>query len=160
MKFTEEKLPTPVFSKATRRSNEYYWRIQDIPAVIEAAAKVGLASLGGELCFFGKKGTSSEEVGTCECYWVEVIVNLPPDDKWGTIIMDSAKSALEQFQELPTKFDFHKEARQFPSVRAYENAGGNLEDIMYFGWSVVDEDDHRELLKNIKRTKEGPQPTE
>lgn len=150
VKLTEEKLPPAILDKAIRGGNEFHWRVNDIPFVIEAARASGLASIGGSLTFIGLPGTASADVGTCECYWVEVSISSLLGEEWGKTVDDSARQAKEQFVALLKKYDFHREGAEFPTVADYRKKGGDLNDIMYFSWMVNDEEDHRKFEDDLK----------
>ena len=62
----ESLLPADILARATLSGNEYAWRLEDIPAVIDSARAAGLVSLGGQLQF------RLAGPGTLECYWVDV----------------------------------------------------------------------------------------
>ena len=62
----EGALPPVLLGRASLVGNEYAWRVDDIPNVIEAARAANLVSIGGQLQFRLPDG------GTCECYWVQV----------------------------------------------------------------------------------------
>ena len=76
----ERHLPHGLLGRASLAGNEYAWRVEDIPEVIEAARQAGLVGLGGQLPFRlpGPGG------GTCDCYWVEVntFEETPPSLPW------------------------------------------------------------------------------
>ena len=98
--------------------------------VIDAARKVRLANIGGQLQFRGPDFP-------CECYWVEVDTykairrDLPFEDR-----IDEA--ANRAFEKLRGEVDFLAEGRTaFPDVLGpYEAKGGALPDLMWFVWYV------------------------
>lgn len=145
-----QKLPIELVRGALKRKDQLYWRVEDIPTVIEAARQCGLSSVGGSLFLFGQDGTASSEVGTCECYWVRVSVDAPLGKDWAFTVDEAAQEAQKQFAAMRAKYDFHKEGLSFPSVQAYQDKGGRLDDIMYFEWSMDTEDAHRRFEDRIK----------
>jgi hypothetical protein len=52
-------------SVACRSDNQWGWRPEAMPSVIEAAERADLPNIGGQLQFLTPDGI-------CECYWVEV----------------------------------------------------------------------------------------
>ena len=144
MKPLEERLPPSILNKAVKKANTFFGRISDIPELIEAARQAEIISLGGALNFIGLPGTSSEDVGTCECYWVKALVAPSEGQEWATMVEDAALSTRKAFLELPQKYDFHKEGLSFPTVKGYADRGGNLDDIMYFYWTMDSEEEYRE----------------
>jgi hypothetical protein len=111
----ELTLPPELLNRASLRANEYAWRIEDIPAVIEAARRADLVSIGGQLQFRLPDG------GTCECYAVEV---------------DTYQSVDEM---LKARCDFIAEGRRdFPLYFAeLIEAGRDPADYMCFVWYVI-----------------------
>ena len=130
----EDLLPLELLKRATRRGNEYAWRLEDIPQVIEAARLANLMSVGGQLQF-------RLPDGTCECYWVEVnsIDCIALDLPWRARVEQSAEIALRTFLELPQRFDFLAEGQtafgsHFDALKA---GGDSPAKYMCFVWSVV-----------------------
>ena len=143
MKHAEEKLPRHILAKTFQKGMARYWRVEDIPAVIEGAREAGLSNIGGSLFFIIPPSTRNADAATCECYWVGVSVNTPPGREWSATIDDTARQAQQQFATLLKTYDFHKEELGFPSVAAYRKRGGDLNDIMYFEWLVKEREAHQ-----------------
>lgn len=162
MKFAEEILPRSILDRAMKRGHTFFWRPKDIPDVIEAARVAGIRSLGGALNFIGLRGTPSENVGRCECYWVKALVAPSASHEWNEMVENAARSTQDAFAALPKKYDFHKEGLTFPTVKVFADRGGNLDDIMYFYWTMENEDEYREgqrlAAKNFKRPESGERP--
>ena len=133
MTLDEDLLPPEHLLRATRRGNEYAWRLEDIPKVIEAARQASLLNIGGQLQFRIPEGT-------CECYWVEVnaIDGIALDLPWRTRVELSAETALSQFRALPQRFDFLAEGRSSfgPHFDRLIAAGASPTTYMCFVWSV------------------------
>jgi hypothetical protein len=129
----EARLPPEILAKASLRGDEYAWRVDDIPLVIDAAREAGLVNIGGQLQFRGPEFT-------CECYWVEV-------DTYKAIARDlpfevrvdlTAEAARRAFEKLRREVDFLAEGRTaFANyLSPYEAKGGALPDLMWFVWYV------------------------
>jgi hypothetical protein len=127
----ERHLPAELRERASQRGNEYGWRIEDIPVVIESARIAGLVSVGGQLQF-------RFQSGTCEVWSMEVQPHcqLPPDLAWDEEVEMAAKVAADQFRDLLSKFDLVQEGRKmFPvSFAAEEREGRNARAAMWFVW--------------------------
>lgn len=126
----EHALPPEILQRASRRGNEYAWRIQDIPDVIAAARAANLISTGGQLQFRLQGG------GTCECYWVDVDTYKSVDKAlpWRERVSRTAEVALRDFEELQQRYDFIAEGR----VGFAEHL-----DSMCFVWYVRGEGDEK-----------------
>ena len=48
---TVEKLPKEIIEKSFRSGNEFGWKINDVPLVINAAVENNLAVIGGQVQF-------------------------------------------------------------------------------------------------------------
>ena len=133
----ETELPSALLERASLRGNEYAWRIEDIPAVIDAAEAANLVSVGGQLQFRLPDGA------TCECYWVEVdaLRNLPDELGWSDRVHATASAARQQFDELKQRDDFVGEGRgSFTYLSDFETNGGSIADAMCFVWYVDSEE--------------------
>jgi hypothetical protein len=139
--FPEQALPAEVLARASLRGNEYAWRIEDIPDVIEAARLSNFISIGGQLQFRLPDG------GTCECYWVEVDTckSVNKELPWRERVARSAEAALRDFQALQGRFDFVAEGRTgFASyLDTLVAQGRDPADAMCFVWYVMSEADAR-----------------
>jgi hypothetical protein len=132
----EARLPAEIVAKASVRGGEYAWRVDDIPAVIDAAREAGLVNVGGQLQFRGPGFTG-------ECYWVEVDTYkaVPLDLSFEVRVERTAAAAREAFEELRGKVDFIAEGRTaFPdALERYEAGGGAASDLMWFVWYLSSE---------------------
>ena len=131
---TEPRLPSEILAKASVRSDEYAWRVDDIPSVIDAARQAGLVNIGGQLQFRGPEFT-------CECYWVEVDAYkaVPSDLPFQVRVDRTAEAATWAFETLSREVDLLAEGRTaFANVlgRYDDNA---LRDMMWFVWYVSSE---------------------
>lgn len=133
----ERHLPDDLLGRASLSGNEYAWRIEDVPAVIEAARRAGLLSVGGQLQFRPPEG------GVCDCYWVEVSTHekAPPSLPWVERVEKAAAAAAAGFRSLARRFDLVAVGREWPALVELEAAGGSVSDAMWFVWHVLDEDE-------------------
>jgi hypothetical protein len=133
----EHLLPSDILKRATRRGNEYAWRVHDIPDVIEAARLLNLISIGGQLQFRLPDG------GTCECYWVGVDTFKSVEEAlpWQERVNRTAEVALQDFQALQTRFNFIAEGWEgFPThLDALVERSLDPADSLWFVWSVLSE---------------------
>ena len=133
----ERSLPRGLLGRASLAGNEYAWRVEHIPEVIEAARQAGLVNLGGQLQFRlpGPVG------GTCDCYWVEVNTyeEAPPSLPWAERVEKAADAAAAGFWCLRERFDFAAVGREWPVLAEFETKGGSLPDAARFVWYVLDE---------------------
>ncbi len=133
----EALLPPEILARADFRSNEYAWRVDDLPEVIAAAARLNLRNIGGQLQI-----RTPDAIG--ECDWVEVDACrfIPPMLPWEAQVEMAANLALTDLAELKVEFDFAAEIREaFPEpVARYLASGGKLEDAIWFVWYVDAED--------------------
>jgi hypothetical protein len=136
-----ERLPAELLSRASLRSGEYAWPLAEIPAVIEAVRTANLLNVGGQLQF------RLPDVGTCECYWVEVDTyrTVSKEQSWEARVEAAAADALSAFNELPAEYDFLAEGQKgfadhFDALRA---AGHDPQDAMCFVWYAVGAEDEK-----------------
>lgn len=129
----ESRLPADILAKADFRHNEYAWRFDDLPLVIEAAAGMNLLNLGGQLQL-----RTADAIG--EVYWVAVdpCQNVPEDLPWDVRVRMAAELSLRDLAEVKAEFDFQQELRDaFPEpVAAFEAAGGKVAEATWFCWYV------------------------
>jgi hypothetical protein len=129
----EARLPAEILAKASLRGDEYAWRADDIPLVIDAAREASLVNIGGQLQFRGPDFT-------CECYWVEVDTYkaIAGDLPFEVRVDLTAKAARDAFDQLRREVDFLAEGRTaFVEVlNRYEEEGGALSDVIWFVWYV------------------------
>ena len=131
----EQSLPQELIERATLRGNEYAWRLDDIPLVIQAAKNANLVNLGGQLQF------RIPEIGTCELHYVEVRTHyaVPETLPWAERVEKSALVAMEQFRNLPREYDFIHEGRLgFGRYLSEAEANGlSLKEVMCFVWYLL-----------------------
>ena len=135
MRFPERLLPNDLLEQATLRGNEYAWALDHIPEVIEAAKQANLVSIGGQLQFRFPDGS------TCECYWLQVdtyqtvVSSLP----WAKRVTRTAESALADFRDLRTSYDFIAEGRKAfaEEFRKWDAKGIDPAAAMCFVWYVT-----------------------
>jgi hypothetical protein len=129
----ESRLPADILARADLRHNEYAWRVEDLPAVIEAAKTLNLLNLGGQLQL-----RTAEAIG--EVYWVAVdpCQNVPEDLPWDVRVRMAADFSLRDLAEIQAEFDFLQELRDaFPEpVEKLLAGGGKLEEALWFTWYV------------------------
>lgn len=134
---TESQLPADILAKADFRFNEYAWRVEDLPEVIEAAKNLNLLNLGGQLQIRTK-----EAIG--ECYWVatDPCANVPEDLPWEVRVRMAAELSLRDLTEIQAEFDFAQEISDaFPDpVADFIAAGGDLKSAIWFAWYVAAEE--------------------
>ena len=124
-------LPESIRLAARRSGNEWCWRPESIPLVIDEAEKAGLLNIGGQLQFLMPEGT-------CECYWVEVdaLIGEPENLAWAERVAHAATAARQKIAEVGRRYDFIEEGRRgFAAFfDAYEICGGDVRDCMWFIW--------------------------
>ena len=134
---TEKKLPAEILARADFRFNEYAWRVEDLPAVIEAAKALNLLNLGGQLQLRTEKAIG-------ECYWVatDPCVHVPEDLPWEVRVRMAAEFSLRDLAEIQAEFDFAREiADAFPDpVAEFKASGGDVASAIWFAWYVAEED--------------------
>ena len=117
-------------SAARRSGNEWGWRPETIPLVIDEAEELGLVNIGGQLQFLLPNAT-------CECYWIDVnaLIQEPHCLDWTQRVAYSAQTARVQIEEN-FHYDFIAEGRKAfrEPLAAYEATGGDLSDCIWFIW--------------------------
>lgn len=135
----EQHLPQELLQRASLRGNEYAWRLDDIPLVIQAAKVANLVNVGGQLQFRIPDGA------TREIYEIEVNTyrSVPKSLPWTERVKKTAIVALDQFNSLKTDYDLIPYGRHvFGQTLAEAEANGySLEEIMCFVWYVRSEED-------------------
>jgi hypothetical protein len=128
---SEALLPPEILAKADFRSNEYAWRIADLPEVIEAAKALNLLNLGGQLQI-----RTPEAIGECEWVDIDVCKFIPEDLPWDVKVRMAAHTALQDLEELKANVDFALEISEaFPGpVAKFIDSGGKIEDAIWFVW--------------------------
>ena len=129
----ESRLPMEILAKADLRHDEYAWRIADLPEVIEAARALGLRNIGGQLQI-----RTPDAIGECDWVQIDACQLIPPVLPWEAQVEMAANVAMQDLQLLKGEFNFAKEIREaFPEpVAQFTNAGGQLEDAIWFVWYV------------------------
>jgi|SRR6266581_4108451 hypothetical protein len=135
----EGALPPVLLGRASLVGNEYAWRVDDIPNVIEAARAANLVSIGGQLQFRLPDG------GTCECYWVQVDTYQSVDRAlpWKVRVERTAEMAVRDFELLRSRFDFIWEGRK-AFARYLDDLvaqGRDPAGSMCFVWYVLSEEE-------------------
>jgi hypothetical protein len=126
VKEPEKQLPAEILQRADTRHGELAWRPSDIPAVIEAAKRANLISLGGDLQIRAPSGKWGEPIG----YGIDIRV--PNDLRWHDQVEEAARSALTAFRALQDEFDLQAVAREsFPTLVAEVD---DVEEVIFFGW--------------------------
>jgi hypothetical protein len=127
----EMLLPDTLRSAACRSGNEWGWKPEAIPLVIDEAEKLGLLNVGGQLQF-------SMPEGTCECYWVEVdaLMGEPDSLPWAERVALAAAAARQKMADISRRYDFIEEGHKAFAApfAAYEATGGDVRDRMCFIW--------------------------
>jgi len=133
-------LPRDLLSAASIRGRERAWRVELIPAVIEAARRSGLFSSGGQLQFRAD--------AIYECYWVAIdghkgVAGLKT---WHALVTRSAKGTLAEFLELRERFNFTREGWEaFPELRRQAADENALSDLMWFTMDTLNEVQYKAL---------------
>ena len=124
-------LPETIRSAAYRSGNEWGWKPEAIPLVIDEAEKAGLLNVGGQLQFLLPEAT-------CECYWVEVdaLIGEPENLTWAERVALAATAARQKMADVSRRYDFIEEGRKAFTApfEAYEAVGGDVRDRICFIW--------------------------
>jgi hypothetical protein len=100
MEAVEHLLPAEVLQKASVKGSEYAWSFDDVPAVIAAARRCGLATEGGQVQYRFPNAT-------CELYWLNADSTPRRDGEvWSEYVVRSADEVLGGFQRLLADTDF------------------------------------------------------
>jgi hypothetical protein len=143
MNASEKQLPAEIVARADLRSNELAWHPSDIPAVIEAARRANLISLGGDLQIRAPSGLWGEPVGAG--FSIELSDDLP----WERQVEETAKAGLADFQSFQERSDFEAIAREsFPQLIAEVR---EAKDVIFFSWAVADEKEAKRLNEAVAR---------
>jgi len=128
----ENKLPKELLKKASiSPGGEHAWKKEDVPTVLEAAKKIGLACVGGQPQFQGP-------IGIAEPYWI----NYEPDERksgesWNSYVARSNDETLKAFNKICEETDFLKEAMRWDHIKAVIEKDGidpleHLWFVLYF----------------------------
>ncbi|MBS1593495.1 MAG: hypothetical protein JST90_04180 [Bacteroidetes bacterium] len=132
----EDRLPKYILDKSIKRGNEVGWRRSDFISVVEAAMKIPMAVIGGQVQYVFPDGT-------CELYWL----SYDPDgrrreENWPAYCNRSADECMSKFQSLIATVAIEKEALGFEFVKAKKEEGVNIQQhevfILYFDDSETD----------------------
>lgn len=123
------QLPLEILQRADTRHGELAWRPSDIPAVIEAARRANLVSLGGDLQIRAPSGKWGEPIG----FGIDT-ARVSNELPWDAQVEESAKAALADFHALQDKFDFEDIARE--SFPALVTEVDDAKDVIFFSWWV------------------------
>jgi hypothetical protein len=126
----EKRLPEKILNKAIKSGNEFGWRQTDFVETIEAARKLKLGIVGGQVQYVLLDGT-------CELYWLTYDpAERQEGEDWITYCNRTAEETINKFEDL-TKVDVEKEAlTSFDFLRDQKSKGVNINDyktfIIYF----------------------------
>jgi hypothetical protein len=126
-------LPQDLLRRASLGGNEYAWRLDDIPTVIEAARAAGLVNRGGQLQF-------RIPGSTCDAHWVSVYPYRSMSKRlaWDELVECTAVETRARFYDLYLEHDFLAEIRQGfgEIVDGYRAAGHDPEAAICFVWNA------------------------
>ncbi|MBO9703480.1 MAG: hypothetical protein J7604_24950 [Sporocytophaga sp.] len=132
----ERRLPETILNKAIRSGNEFGWRQTDFIETIEAARKLKMGIVGGQVQYVFPDGT-------CELYWL----SYDPSERqvgedWIKYCNRTSDETIKKFKDLITKTDFDKETFTFDFLRDKKLKGVSIEDnkvfIIYFNDTETD----------------------
>jgi hypothetical protein len=122
----EESLPPEILLKASRRGDEYAWRLPDVLEVIAAARALGLATLGGQVQF-------RTPGGTCELHWLSADAeDRHPGESWEDYVARSADEVSRKVRSLAEVTNFIGEGISFPHLAELRSKGEALEEYLCF----------------------------
>jgi len=123
----ERRLPEPILKKAIKSGNEFGWRQTDFIDVIEAARKLKLAIVGGQVQYVFPDGT-------CELYWLAYDpIERQPGEDWIKYCSRTADETVDKFRNLIVKTNFEKEATDsFDFLRDKKSEGVDIEEYKMF----------------------------
>ena len=143
MKAVEKLLPASIKAKAIRNGREYGWKKEDVEKVLDAARRLKLASLGGQVQFLLPDGT-------CELYWL----TYDPSEKlqketWKVYATRSIKESRAKFRQLCKSTDFVGEGiRSFDFLeQKVKEKQIDLSQYLTFIISLVDEREYALIEK-------------
>ena len=118
----ERRLPETILNKAIKSGNEFGWRQTDFIETIEAARKLKMGIVGGQVQYVLPDGT-------CELYWLAYDpVERQPGEGWIKYCNRTADETIEKFKDLITKTDFEKEASSLDFLRDKQSKGVDIDD--------------------------------
>jgi hypothetical protein len=129
-KIEEGRLPETILKKAIKSGNEFGWRQTDFIETIEAARKLKMGIVGGQVQYVLPGGT-------CELYWLAYDpTSRQPGENWVEYCNRTADETIKKFKDLIEKTDFEKETSSFDFLQERKSKGLNIEDyrtfIIYF----------------------------
>jgi len=136
----EEKLPQEILSRAVMSGRESGWRKDDVIQAIEAAARVGLATIGGEIQFVLPEGT-------CELYWLGYDSGeQQPGEAWANYVTRSSRECIAAIRRITSQIDLIREGTENFTLLHEEAAQGvNLEYYLVFILYFVDQEEYQLL---------------
>lgn len=140
LKREENKLPKEIRDKAIESGNEFGWRQLDFKDVIEAAMKIPLAIIGGQIQYL-------LEDGTCELYWLNYNTKeREPNESWSDYCNRTANECIEKFTHLISDKDIKAEAlKNFNLLQEKQNQGIDIDDYKVF---IIDFKDNESETHN------------
>ncbi len=138
---SEELLPASIKERVVLSGNEWGWRSDDVLDVLEAADKIGLANLGGQVQFVFADGT-------CELYWL----NIDPKERseseeWAHFAKRSIAESRENFLRLSNSTNFVDEGiENFKFLkRKAQEPGVDLSRSLIFILYFISEEEYAQL---------------
>ncbi len=131
LKREEHKLPKEIRDKAIESGNEFGWRQIDFKDVIEAAKRVPLAIVGGQIQYLF-------EDETCELYWLNYDTKeREQNESWDDYCNRTAIECIEKFRHIISTKDIKCEAlKNFNFLQEKEKQGIDIDNnkifIVYF----------------------------
>src|ERR1700712_871574 len=99
----ERRLPEKILNKAIKSGNEFGWQQTDFIETIEAARKLKIGIVGGQVQYVFPDGT-------CELYWLSYDSGeRQAGENWLKYCNRTADETINKFKDLITKTDFEKE---------------------------------------------------
>lgn len=134
---SEALLPPEILAKADFRHDEYAWKIDDLPEVIEAARRMGLRNIGGQLQI-----RTPDAIGECDWVGIDACQLIPPVLPWEAQVEMAANIAMQDLTLLRAEVDFVAEITEaFPEpVAKFILTGGRIEDAVWFVWYLDSEE--------------------
>ncbi len=123
----EQRLPKSILDKAIKSTNEFGWAQEDFPEVIEAARKIKLAVIGGQVQYVLPDGI-------CELYWLSYDpAERQINETWLTYCDRTANECLEKFNKLIATTNIEEEAvTNFPFLADKKKSGIDIDKFLAF----------------------------
>ncbi|TVQ82740.1 MAG: hypothetical protein EA357_08305 [Micavibrio sp.] len=143
----EPYLPKPVWDRALRDGYNYGWHIDDVPDVIEAIRKAGMASLFFSLLVFIPEDIGG---GMCDCCIPQCSTYpeiFQQDIPWPDLVEKTAEAAQTSFERLKTECDFLEKGRKSAGhiLAALGKPDADIENMLGFHISFCDSPPHRNI---------------